>query len=570
MDDNKKGSFDKLVAGLSSEDRNSMLARINSNSGPTVQLVETEETSKEYSISLRARLQEESLLYRIILWLRGFISKKDTEKVYNEAVLASIAKKINREHPGLLMHRHGVLDSVFYDRIRGLKECSDFFKPYILLIEDNPGDFYVFLSSFVTPELTEKINANADPFLLSFGQEPTIEVKSDLSKKLDEILKNIDGETKTNLYSAIIGLSWLKQFTKLPFIHFCSQFTNVAGDSFTCPYTHAKTDYNLFSGVFGNVHSVDKEVLEALFLFSQRKDLTKNVQQKDIERAVKEFMGKANGYLATIEMFIAGVPVVKLGKVINADYDWQPEKLEGIEAWFPSFRAQWKKIFDVRWNDWVRERKKYMLANNLQMDFKLTEFPVMRYRPWTYMWMHIPFNCELTGGFLSWFANEKFDNMLPVLNDVMLEGIFIRSENRTEYSEGLDQFIKANNRMLALTGKLSPDGEYGKVFGEIIDNKIRTLQVSNQIEAMMRATEDEIREITKEFGKGCRAMERVFHGFFDEKKDGIHEGLQNINTIKGHQNREFRENLVKYRDVMKKCIFYISELEPIDAATEND
>lgn len=570
MDDNKKGAFDKLVAGLSFEDRSSMLERINQNSGPTVQFVETEEKTPEYSVSLRARYQEESFFYKFLLWLRGFIAKKDTVAVYNEDVLASIARKINREHPGLILHRNGILDSIFYDRIRGLKECSDFFKPYILLAEDNPGDFYVFLSSFVTPELSDKINQNADPFILSFGQEPTIEIKSDLLKKLDDILKNIDGETKANLYASIVGLNWLKSFTKLPFIHFCSQFTNITGDSYTCPYKHAKTDFNLFSTVFGNVSPVSKEVLEALFLFSQRKELTKNVQQKDIENAVRDFMIKANGYLATIEMFIAGVPVVKLGKVINSDYDWNPEEPEGMEAWFPSFRAQWRKIFDIRWNDWIRERKKHLLASNLHTDFNLDEFPVMRYRPWSYMWLHVPFNCELTGGFLSWFANEKFDDMLPVLNDVMLEGIFIRSENRTEYSEGLDQFIKANNRMLALTGKLSPDGDFGKVFGDIIDNKLRSIQVTNQIDAMMRATEDEVREITKEFGKGCRAMERVFHGFFDEKKDGIHEGLQNINTIKGHQNREFREQLIKYRDVMKKCIFYISELEPIDSATEND
>lgn len=569
MDEDKKGSFDKLVAGLSAADRNAMLERINKNSGQTVQLIETEPKPEEYNISLNVRLEGESLFYRFLLWIRGFINKKSTQTIYNEDILSGIARKVNREHPGLLDHKHEVLQSIFYDQLRRLKEAADFFKPYILLFDENPGDFYVFLSSFVAPELSDRINNEADPFILPFGQDPSIEIKSDLVKKLDEILKNIDGTTKANLYAAITAINWLKQFTKLPFIHFCSQFTNVAGDSFTCPYTHAKTDFNIFAKVFGNIHSLDNEVLEALFLYSQRKDLTRNAQTKDIERASNEFLAKANSFLGCIEMFIAGVPVYKIGKVINGNYDWEPDQPEGAEAWFPSFRSHWRKILDVRWNDWVRERKKHLLTANLYSDFKLHEFPMMRNRPWGLMWMQVPFNCELTGGFLCWFALEKFDGMLQTLNEVMMEGVFIRSENRTEYSEGLDQFIKANNRMLALNGKLSNDGEYGSVFRDFSETKVKTLQVQNQIDAMMRSTEEEIRNITKEFGKGCRTMEAVFRGFFDEKKDGVHESLQNLTAIKGHQNREWRDKLIKIRETLKKAIFYISELEPIEA-TKND
>lgn len=566
MEEDIKGSFDKLVAGLSAADRNAMLERIKKTSGESIKLVETEEKPAEYSMSLSVRLQNESIFYRIILWLRSFIKQKDTEKLYNEDIIANIAKKINREHPGLLMHRHGVLDSIFFEQLRRIKDAADFFKPYILLIEDNPGDFYVFLSSFVAPELSEAVNRDVDPFNLPFGQDPSIEIKTDLLKKLDEMLKNMDTTTKANLYAGILSISWLRQFTRLPFIHFCAQFTNIAGDSYTCPYSNARTDFNQFAAVFGNLQSIENEVLEALFLYSQRKDLTKNAQTKDIERAINEFLAKANSFLGSIEMFIAGVPVYKIGKVINADYDWEPGSIEGVEAWFPSFRSHWRKIIDIRWNAWIKERKKHMLENNFFNDFKLHELPALRYRPWAYMWMHIPFECELTGGFLDWFATEKFDGMLQTLNEVMMEGIFIRSENRTEYSEGLDLFIKANNRMTALIGKLSPQGEFGSVFQGFIDSKVKSLQVQNQIDSMMRAIEDDVRGITKDFGKGIRAMEMVFKGFFDEKKDGIHETLQNMTAIKGHQNREWRDRLVKIRETLQKSLFYISELEPLDAS----
>lgn len=570
LDDVKKGAFDKLVAGLSTEDRVNMLDRINKNSAPSVQFVETENDIPEKNMSLHLKFKNESVFYRFVLWVRSLISKKTSEKLYNEDILASMAKKVNRDHPGIVNHRIQVLDTIFYQRLRALKDASDFFKPYFSFIDDNPGDFYVFLSSFVTPELSDQINNQADPFTLSFDTEPKPEIRNNLLKKLDDILKGIDGQAKSSLYYAVCAVNWLKQFTKLPYIHFTSQFTNLTGDVFTCPYKNAINDYDAFSAVFANIHPVQNEVLEAMLLFSQRKELSRNAQEKDIERTIKEFLAKSNQHFATIQMFITGVPIVKVGKIINEDYDWLPGNINGVEAWFPSFRSHWRKIFDVRWNDWLRERKKSMLSESLNDDFQLTEFPIMKYRPWTALWMRVPFAYELTGGFLSWFCNEKFNDILQTLNEVMMEGVFIRNENRIEYSEGLNLFVQANNQMVELEARLSSNGEYGSLFDEFASSKIRSFQVQNQIDSMMATTESEINDIFKNFCKGARMMDRVFHGFFDEKKDGEHESLQNFTAIKGHQNRVWRDRLAGIRELIQRTLFYLSELEPIDAATANE
>lgn len=570
LDDVKKGSFDKLVAGLTTEDRVSMLDRINKNSAPTVQFIETENQTPEKNLSLHLRFKEESIFYKIVLWFRGLISKKDAEKLYNEDVIANIAKKVNRDHPGVVSHRIQVLDTVFYQHLTALKEAADFFKPYFTFIDDNPGDFYVFLSSFVTPEIADQINSQADPFTLSFDIEPTNEVRNGLLKKLDDILKGIDGQSKSSLYYAVCSVNWLKQFTKLPYLHFTSQFTNLTGTNYTCPYKNAINDFDAFAAVFANIHPVQNEVLEAMLLFAQRKDLSKNTQEKDIERTIKEFLAQANQHFATIQMFISGVPIVRVGKIINGDYDWNSGNIPGVEAWFPSFRNHWRKIFDVRWNDWLRERKKSMLSNNLREDFHLDEFPVMQYRPWQALWMRVPFACELTGGFLSWFAENIYPEYETILNEVMMEGVFIRNENRIEYSEGLNLYVQSISQMNELLERLSPEGEYGQLFEEFASSHIRSFQIQNQIDSMMATTESEIRDIIRKFGKGTRMMDRVFHGFFDNDKDSEHESLQNFTAIKGHQNRVWRDKLFQIRTILQRSIFYISELEPIDAATANE
>ena len=565
-----KDAFDRLIAGLSADERREMLNRINANAPQTVQFVDVDDNIKDIPGNLQLRLNNESVIYKFLLWVRSVFSKRPSEKIYNDDLLLRIAKKVNKEHPGLINHHAAVLDSVFYERLRTLKDAADFFKPYFSFVDAAQGEFYVFLSSFVVPELSDRINRNADPFTLPFSRNPTPDVKTELLRKLDDLLNGIEPSSRTKLYYAISSLNWLKQYTRLPFIHFSSQFTNIAGANYTCPYGNAVNDYDVFGSLFAHVTPISSESLEALYLFSQKKDLTSNAQSKDIERAVKEFMAVANSHLATIQMFITGVPVIKVGKLVNLDYDWEPGNTVGAEAWFPSFRSHWRKILEVRWNDWLRERKKNLLSASLKNDFGLTSFPTMLYAPWKKLWSDVSFAYELTGGFISWFAMEKYDEIINTMNDVMLEGIFLRSENRQQYSEGMNNFVNANKKMQELIEKLSPSGAFGLAFEEIATSKIRTLQVQNQIDSMMSSTETDVADIYKKFIQGAKQIDDVYKGFFEDIKDGVHESLQNWTSIKGHQNREWRDKLRNIFIMLKRVIFYLSELEPIDAATVQD
>ncbi|MBR5402499.1 MAG: hypothetical protein IK102_11910 [Treponema sp.] len=559
-----KSSFDRLVAGLNAEDRLAMLNRINQSSASFNQLsVEMPET--ETAVSLKKKLQSESVVYKILLWIRALFDKKSIEQLYGLDLINRTANKINHRFPGTVNHRIKSLDYIFYERLGTLKDAADFFKAYFSFVENDPGDFYVFLSSFVAPELAEKINTQADPFILPLTKPITPESRTELARKLDEILTNMDKDTKLNMYSAVSAANWLYKFSTLQYIHFLSQFTNIAGDVYTCPYSNAMMDYNALASVFLNIETVPNEVLEALFLFSQRKNLTVNAQDKDIEKAVKEFMIKASAFMGSIQSFITNVPIRNLGRVVNYNYDWEPENMEGAEAWFPAFRVQWRKIQDIRWNDFTREQKKMLLSENLKNDFDMDVFPTLEHRPWLKLWNRIPFNYELTGGFLSWFCSEKYPDIINDLNAVAMEGIFYKSENRSEYSEGLNNFSTANNLMADLIRKLSPEGEFGKMFDDFATNRVQTFQVEGQIDSMMKQIEETVKNAISLFGKGARTLERVFYGFFEEQKDGLHEGLQNLTTIKGRDNRRFVDSLKSIRQLLKKVLNYIAELEPIDS-----
>lgn len=568
MNDNK-GTFDRLVAGLSSSDRKMMLNKINKTIAPTIKLVDSEQELENQNITLKIAYENESIFYKIYVWLKCLMEKRNKEQIYNEDIITRLAKKVNRDHPGIVNHKIHYLDMVFYQRIIALKEAADFFRPYIQYVKQNPGDFYVYLSSFVTPELVESINRNADPFTISFDEDPDIEKRNDLLKKLDELLNNFPGNSRANLYEAVSAVNWLINFSNLPLIHLCSQFTNIAGDSYTCPYKNSRNDYDILAALFSSIETVSNEILEAIFLYSKKREIdgNENVQDKDIESAIKQFLTKANGNLAKIQIFISAVPVMKVGKIINDDYNWTCGSAPGAESWFNAFRLQWRKIIDIRWNEWIRERKKYLLSSNLRRDFNLEEFPAMPNKPWEHLWLRVPFSCELTGGFVCWFSLEKFNSIIPVMNDVMLEGVFLRNENRTEYSEALNIFVEANKEIIELNDRLSSGGDYGQLFEEFTTSKVRTLQVQNQIDSMMASTESSIHDCVSKIIKSCKSIDLIYTGFFSEQKDGTHDGLQNLNTIKGHGNRVWKDKLSDIHIIIKKLMFYLEELEPIDAAT---
>ncbi len=118
--------------------------------------------------------------------------------------------------------------------------------------------------------------------------------------------------------------------------------------------------------------------------------------------------------------------------------------------------------------------------------------------------------------------------------------------------------------------RLGPGGEYGALFDGFATSRMRNFQGQNQIDSMMTTTETEIHDIVKKFDKGSKMIDKCITGILSEERDKVHDGLQNLNTIKGHRNRIWKDSLRVNWEILKKAELYLSELEPIDAATEQN
>ena len=557
----KRSTFDELVAGLNADERKLLLKNLNQNREQEILIMQSDK--EEESGFLDIKFKNEPLLYKLILWIRSVFTKRNSKEIYNNDLIQSLKRKINRNHPGLLDLHTDLIQALFYEKLKEIKGCAEFFKPYISHANEDPGKFYVFLSTFVCPEISEKITADADPYTIPFEREATTELRVSLSKRMENLLKNIEPKTKEKLYSAVRSLIWLKQFSELPFIHFSSQFTAIISSSYTCPFTNAQTDYPAFARVLQSTSPIPKEALESLFLYSQRAALGGRANE-DIEKALREFINKAVICFSSIQMFVSSVPVSSLGKVIFGDYEWQAENSGGGEDWFVKFKEEWKKIFESRWNSWLHDRKKNQLAVVLSEHFGLSDFPELREKPWTKLWGGVHFTCEMTAGLLVWYVENLSDEVMGVLNIVILEGVFIKKENRTELSEAINALVDIKQQTLDFIQSMTEDGAVGSIIYKYINDHTHTIKAQQLVSSMILNSETTIRNCAKAFCNSTRTIERIFHGILDDVKDKDYDSLQNLMTIRGVENRAFRDSMESTREKLNLLRSVFVEIEPLD------
>lgn len=559
----ERGSFDELVAGISSEERKFLLAKLNRNREEEISILQpAREETDDFTLDLK--LRRETLLYRFFLWLRTLFTKKSKVELYNSDLLLKLARRINKNHPGIIDVDHHLLHSLFYEKLKELKVVAEFFKPYIAIMNENPGKFYVFLGTFIAPGITAEISKSVDPYQIPFEREATNELRASLLRRMDSILKEISPRDRTKLYNAVRGLQWLRQFTVLPYLHFIAQFTAIVSEQYTCPYVNAEVDFGNFASILTYAKSISNEALEALFLFPQRKGGAAVELDGETENSMREYLSKAASNISMIQMFISTVPMSALGKVVYGDYDWKVEETGGGEDWFMKYKEEWKVFFDARWAAWLRDRKKAQLTGVLKDKFDLDSFPELEVRPWAHLWGGITFHCEMTAGFLAWFAKNKYQEIIQLLNVLILEGVFINNENRAELSEGMTMFSDTNQAIQAFDQSLAPTGSFGEVVQKLIDEHVRTMKGQSLIDSMIVNAEGSIRTWEMKLCDSIRTIERVLHGVLDEEKVKDYDSIQNLMTIKGRENRAYREKLSNARECLLQCKDILAEIEPLD------
>ena len=117
-------SFDKLVMGISEEERVNLLKKIESNSDSEKENIEIKKKNKDITLDISEKYQKEPFLVRLWLRLKSLFTSSGIDYLYNEYLISSIAKDVEKNYPNIIDYKNGYLITDFYERLKQLKNIS--------------------------------------------------------------------------------------------------------------------------------------------------------------------------------------------------------------------------------------------------------------------------------------------------------------------------------------------------------------------------------------------------------------------------------------------------------------
>ncbi len=558
----EKTTFEKLVKGISQKERIDLLEKLESISDPVATAIQTEvEEEKEIEQDLQEKLKNESLFLRIIIAIRSFFSQQSSETVYNDHLVAASARHIERNFPDLIDYKHGFLLTTFFNKLHELKGVADYFRSSISYYEENPGEVYVFLGSLIIPEITEKIEAESDPYNIPFEQDLTNDIRPQLMRKIEEILLTVPPSDKADLYAAVQCLDWLRAFVRLPFERLSSRFLSIVNGNYTCPLDSAASELETFSTVLYSGKQIYTEVLETLYFIS--KDLSTSSAKNDPEKYVE----KSIEQISILKMFLSTVPLKAIAGIASHVSNFTPRKMTGVEDWFVKYKNQWRKIFDQKWEAWLHDRKLNRTKIRMQTLLQTDEYPLLPNRPWTEIWGGLYFAREYSIGFVNKFYETKYPFYSKLIKTITIEGEFAQREDRKIFTDSYNMLNKVNDALIELNENLTVKGQFGSSFDNIQKDGIRTIQGQEKIDSLLMTITSEASTIVASFCEASRNLIQILGTIVTESLDARNVSLTNISVLQGKQNKLFKQQLSDMYAAMIEALAIIKELETLELNT---
>jgi hypothetical protein len=319
-----------------------------------------------------------------------------------------------------------------------------------------------------------------------------------------------------------------------------------------CKFATVSRDINEFAKILCNGRSVQRELLEALYLFNNQNVVEEEDANSPDQRA-EEFVSQATSQISEIRTFMNAVPMRSIGALMYRTADWTPPQMETADDWFLRFKTNWRKIFDRKWESWLADQRHESVRRQMAAIFGLDAMPLLPNRPWS--GSSEVFKYDYMLGFLAYFFKNVFPKYTQILKIILLEGKFYQNEQRMAFTDALDKLLQQEKNMDSLMDMLTEQGEYGKFFAQF-SNDVMSRQ---KLGALMEKIEAQAAGIVQNFLTGCVSLSAVLDAVNSSSKDGRDAAaliikFQNEKIEAAFRGRlaEVKENMVKITGLLKQ------------------
>jgi len=558
------GGFNKLVSGLSIDERHNLLERLKIQSNFSSKVLYEEDGGSGASADIETEYTKLPWFIHIWYYFLSIFKSRPPMKIYEDSKVSILGNKIEERAPGLYDYQKGMLLPLFYRQLTKLKDAAHFF--YSALdssVNRDKGTFYAFLGSLEMPDVHKVLQNETNPETIA-GKHPNTpenELRQLALKKMDEAFAMIDEERRNIMYSDARSLFCLKELSSFLYDRVLMAFENdaaVGGE--TCSAGIVRDLLMTLNNILLSLKVVPPmTLLESLFIFILQEKVGEH--GFEINREIHTLLSKAEESLAVVKEFNSCVPLTLVLRCSTRNMSLTPHELSGGEEWFVVYRDYWKKHIDSVFAEFLKDHRQKELVQSFRLFLKGKELKTLGNVQTDSNPDGMPIKGAFGLSFLYTFYPVVFmPDINWILRPILIEGDFQKKENRLEFAEGYNNLIKLEDEIKKFEYNISSSGDYFKSYAQVRQDMSSLSIKRHKMQVVLGEAEEDVTKILEQARSAAQSMINILGGILGKDSKGKYFPLTNLSKVVG-KNTQFISGM---SDVIQKFQFVLKVLEDID------
>jgi hypothetical protein len=527
------GTLDRLVSELTLEERQNLHEKLKEQTnlpvGPLYETNDKEEPADNFETSYNRLPWYYRLYYFILSLLKGH----PPVKIYEDSQISSLGREIETAAPGYYDYQRNVLLADFNAQLTNLKESARFFYSALdASVNHDKGGFYTFLGSLEMGDVHRRLQDETDPDTIA-GQMPGAsgpEIRQRILLNMEDAFSAITEDHRNAMYFNARSLACLKELSSFVFDRVIMAFgIGTAGQ--TCPANVVKDLLrNLNNILYSLKDPPTMSLLESLFVFK----LQEKAGDKDfnISREMQSLLSKADSALETIREFNRNVPLTRILRCVFREMDLCPQQISGGEDWYIVYRDYWKRQIEAKYTEYIQIRKHNDLSNSFRYFLKGTNLKILENVVSESSPDGLPVSEAFTLSFLLTFYSAVFMADINLsLRPILIDGEFLKRENRTEFTESYNDLIKMEDDIKHFEFDISPAGDFGKRY-TLAKQDMSSLPIKRRkIQLVLEDASRIASGIIERTRTAMKLMINILNGILKKEPGGKYDTLNNLTQL---------------------------------------
>ena len=556
--------FDKLVSGLSSNERRDMLERIASavTLGPP-----DEEPEQDRVVDLNESFAQMGVFRRLIIIVTAFFSGRERNSIVEGYLLRDLSRRVNAALPGGLDAVQLALRPAAIDDFRKLSEDARVFSGILgRVMGKEHRSFVAFLAGLHAPDAQRQLVDDTDPFSVG-GARPElslVEVKRHTISALEGIVTTLSPKIRQRIYTDVRAAHHMMALSSFPFDRVIGAFEGAPGaEPIPAPLARLSEDLVRLANVFQGLRQEASPVLFQALSFYQEQDRLEESDEK-LEAVVTEEVNQFSSAYQRIREFRKAYPIPDLVRLARSDINFKAVPGAGGEDWFAQWKGFWRDRIESQHRRYSYDRRLdgvVAKATELLNGRQVRVFP--GYPP---TGLDRPARHGLSAGLMSLVLGEVADHeILGPTGEIFREGEFYKADNRTDFDRAWSDLQQVKTEVANMEVRLRPTGDLGISWKQAQDDSLPAEAAEERQLSIIARIDSDASALLHRCVDTLRLLGEILQGVLYGTVGGRYDTISNLGELGGRDPAAFIKRLERAHVLSKGVADLLSDLQNVES-----